>query len=158
MCRTKNQGQVSHDFLPLSFTPLEKFQTLQKLCWGCCGPSDFEVTLRKEARGWNPDTRRPEYQVIPSQVFGTPGSTIPPSLKCACLSLAVLPGPRRYHPVRSGAGTAGPRGAVCWHIVHSSLSPMIVSTWKSRLLRLQECDPAQDPKAWEGSVPGIPLL
>lgn len=113
VCRTKNQGQGSHDFLPLSFTPLEKFQTLQKLCRGCCSPSDFGVTLRKEARSWNPDTRRPEYQVIPSQVFGTPGSTIPPSLKCACLGLAVLPGPRHYHPVRSGAGTAGPRGAVC---------------------------------------------
>lgn len=93
---TKNQGHASHYFLPLSFTPLEKFQTLRKLCYGCCGPSDFGATLRKEARGWNPDTRRPEYQVIPSQVFGTPGSPIPPSLKCTCLGLAVLPGSRHY--------------------------------------------------------------
>lgn len=121
--RTKNQGQVSHYFLPLSFTPLEKFQTLRKLCWGCCGPSDFGATLRKEARGWNPDTRRPEYQVIPSQVFGTPGSTIPPPLKCTCLGLAVLPGSRCYHPACGGAGTARPRATICWHIVRSSLSP-----------------------------------
>ena len=54
---------------PIFFTPLEKSQTLQKLCWGCCVPSEVWATLRKEAGGESPSTRRPGDQLAPPPWF-----------------------------------------------------------------------------------------
>ena len=148
---------VSPSFFSLSLYPPTDLNdchtTLQKSC-----PLSG-VTLRKEAGGGNPATRRHGAQ---STLQSSSSPETPPSFGGARVGSAAggSPGSADCGLMQRGTGSPCPwgwggGGLFAWQTLPSALSPRTVPPGDSSLLRLQGCDTSPGPQGQKGTESAV---
>ena len=136
---------MSHSFFLPYPCPLDTSQLLQHHSREVLS-SIGGMTLRKEAGGGNPNTRRHGTHIF-SKLFQPRGST---SFGCSRSSFTASGG---CGLMQRGRGSPGPCGRAHWlaHLPQlSSISPMTVHPWETSLPRLQGYDSSPGPQGLRG--------